>query len=637
MVYQQEVETTRVNARRTDAFDLFNFKHYAGPNPYLSTAAYVFDFALTGTASPRSLDVYLDAVSDRYPHLADEPYDCYAHLFARTVAEVNKLEMDTHFEQWSMQSMSDRSTRIAIQTLHATTSHAVAYGVWDWFESITQDHPFSMTDQMRVLQNLYRNSVYGGPTVYALLKTAHTMDIPTFYLWDEGLMQYGYGKKHVRGIATTFDVDSHLDSDFTTRKNDCKRFLETVGFPVPSGEIVYTLSEAVSAARRIGFPVAVKPVVGHKGIGVTADVQDEDELEQAFERALQATVPDQSSQIIVERSITGKDYRLLCVNGRFVAATERSPAWVVGDGRSTIQELIDRENRTPARLDTPTSPMGQIKCDDAMRLYLKEQRLQLDSILDPGEKVYLRKVANLSAGGVSIDATHAIHPDNMILAQDIAQYFRLTCLGIDVISPDLSQSWKEGRFSILEINAAPGIFMHLKPAIGESVDVPNAILKTFFASGDDARIPVITINHLETKDLQAMVDTILSHHSDWMVGAVTRQGVWMNRSPKAMDAQYNTNVQNLLRHPRLDVLIAEYPEEILYREGMFCDRSNLVILNNPTEVEKGLVQTLVEQGTIVIHEQGNISIHRNGLVEQYPMGEDEAFSHVYQRELMTIL
>lgn len=634
---EKAIDFTRVNARKTDAFDIFNFKHFAGPNPYLNTGAYVFDFRLTGISEPRSLSEYLEVVGDRYPHLKEETYESYACLFARTLAEVNKLEMDLHLDHWNATSSDKGCDRIAIQSLHARTSHAIVYMVWDWFEAITQDRKFWIEDQIEVLQGLFRQSVYGGPTVYALLRTAHTLGIPAFYLWDEGLMQYGYGKNHIRGVATTFDTDSHLDSDFTTRKDDCKAFLATMGFPTPQGTIVYNVDEALSAARRVGYPVAVKPVVGHKGNGVTAGVRDADELERAFERAIDAIEPDQPTRIIVERSISGKDYRLLCVNGRFVAATERQPACVTGDGNSTIQELIDLENRKPDRSDTPTSPMGKIKSDEAMLLYLEEQRLSLDSVLERDQTVFLRKVANLSSGGLSIDATQTIHPDNVILAQDIAQHFRLTCLGIDVIADDLANSWKEGNFGILEINAAPGIFMHLRPAVGESVDVPSHILKTFFESGSDARIPIISFNHLRVQDLQEMIDYILLQHPDWTIGAVCQDGVFINRSQKNLHSEFNTNVQSLLRHPKLDLLIAEYRETTLATEGMFYYGSNLVVLDNPTEVEMTLARDVFEDSTIVIRRENTISIQRKGLIEQYELGKNEPFSRVFLKEVATIL
>lgn len=629
--------TAKVNARQKDAFDLFNFKCYQGPNPYLETGAAVFDFALSGFADPLSIADYLEVIGDYYPHLREETYESHAALFARTLAEVNCLEMELHLHRWACQPCGEHCTRIAIQALHARTSRALVYVVWDWFEAITQQQNFAIRDQIEVLQGSFRQSVYGGPTVYALLKTAYEQGIPTFYLWDEGLMQYGYGKKQVRGIATTFDTDSHLDSDFTTRKDDCKAFLSTLGFPVPQGSIVYSLKEALAAADRIGYPVAVKPVVGHKGNGVTADIQDEEELEQAYDRAVEAIPPEEPVRIIVETSISGKDFRLLCVNGRFVAATERCPAYVIGNGDLTIQELIDRENRTVARSDTPTSPLGKIKMDDAMERYLEEQRLSLDTVLESDRKVFLRKVANLSAGGLSIDATPTIHPDNIILAQDIAQHFRLTCLGIDVISQDLARSWKDSGFGILEINAAPGIYMHLKPSIGEKVDVTSAILKTFFHSGADARIPIITFNRITVAEMQEVIDHILLHHPDWTIGAICRNAVLVNRAEKNLHSDYNTNIQNLLRNPKLDLLIAEYPDSILDKDGMFYFGSNLVILDNPTDIEMTLTRDVFDDSTVVIKHNETISVRRQGLMEQYTLGNHEPLSRVYLKEIATIL
>lgn len=637
MLLDPEVYTKRVNARKTDAFDIFNFQHFIGANLYLNTGAYVFDFALTGNSEPLPLNVYLEVIGDRFPHLLEDTYETYAHLFARTVVEVGKLDMDLHLTQVGVQTRPKDCARIAVQCLHPRTNRAVIYAVWDWFEAITQDRSFYIDDQIEMIQPLFRQSAYGGPTVYALLRTANDLGIPAFYLWDEGLMQYGYGKKQVRGVATTFDGDSHIDSDFTTRKDDCKAFLATMGFPVPQGKIVYTVEEALEAVDRIGFPVAVKPVVGHKGIGVTADVQTEAELEQAFERAVAAIAPDEPTRIIIEQSITGKDYRLLCVNGRFVAATERRPASVIGDGESTIQELIDRENRTVIRADTPTSPMGKIKGDEAMLLYLDEQGLTLVSVPERDRVIYLRKVANLSAGGLSLDATRIVHPDTIILAQDIAQHFRLTCLGIDVISPDLSQSWKDGKFGILEINAAPGIYMHLRPAVGESVDVPSHILKTFFSSGEDARIPTISFNQISVLELQEIIDHILLQHPDWTIGAVCRDAVLINRSQKYRHPDYNTNVQNLLRHPKLDLLITEYADDVLTKDGMFYFGSNLVVLNDPTNVEMMLARDVFEHSTVVIKRQDNVSIQRQGLFEQYTLSQQEPFSRVYLKEIGTIL
>ncbi len=645
MVLQKSSDLVRVNARRTDVFDIFNFKHYIGPNPYLDIGALVFDFALVDSRKPLPIEDYVARIGTdaerlaerhRYRNLSDQSYESYAHLFAQVVSEVGKLDMDLHLNHWSVKTYPDL-VRISVQSLHERTTREVVYFVWDWFEAITQEEDFPFDEQLVKLQNKFRASVYGGPTVYALLRTAYEKGIPTFYLWEEGLMQYGLGKKHVRGVATTFNCDSHLDSEFTTRKDDCKAFLKSLGFPVPEGDIVFSEKEALAAARQIGYPVAVKPVVGHKGIGVTADVQDSKELVAAYNRAVAAIPEDQLTRIIVEKSISGSDFRLLCVNGRFVAATERRPASVVGDGYLTLAELIRLENRKPARLDTPTSPMSKIQIDEAMELYLEEQRLSLDSVVEKGRTVYLRKVANLSAGGMSIDATRTVHDDNIILAQDIAQHFQLTCLGIDVMTKSLSESWKSSNFAILEINAAPGVLMHLKPSEGESVDVPSHILETFFESGTDARIPIITFNKISVEELQETIDHILLQHPNWIIGAVCRDAVFVNRSKKVLSKDYNSNVQTLLRHPKLDLLIAEYTGDILDEEGMFYRSSNMVVLDNPSETEMMLVRDVFDGSTVVIRKGNDISIRRRGLIEDYTLSENEPFTRVYLKETGTIL
>ncbi|MEG3895295.1 MULTISPECIES: ATP-binding protein [unclassified Microcoleus] len=636
MLQEKSTDTARVNARKTDVFDVFNFKHYIGPNPYLETAALVFDWAVTGASEPKPIADYHAIIGDRYPQLLHETFSNHAQLFGRTCSEVAKLDMGLHFQHWNVKPFS-QFNRISIEALHARSARAVVYAVWDWFEAIEQNQDFPLEAQMGALQNMFRQSVYGGPTVYSLMRSASQKGIPAFYLWDEGLMQYGYGKKLVRGSATTFDSDSHLDSDFTTRKDDCKAFLATLGFPVPKGDIVSTENGALAVAREIGYPVAIKPVVGHKGIGVTADVRDAEELQAAFKRAVKAIPETAPVRVIVENSIKGSDFRLLCVDGKFVSATERRPASVTGDGDSTIRELIRRENRKPERLDTPTSAMSKIQSDEAMEMYLEEQGLSLDSVLEGDRTVALRKVANLSAGGVSIDATRTIHPDNIVLAQDIALHFRLTCLGVDVVTETLAKSWKTGNFGILEINAAPGIFMHLNPAVGEGVDVPSHIIETFFDSGKSARIPIITFNRISVHELQETIDHILLQHPDWTIGAVCRAGLFVNRSEKVLNKNYNLNVQTLLRNPKLDLLIAEYPEDVLEAEGMFYRGSNMVVLDNPGESEMILVRESTDDDTVVVREGSSISIRRQGLIEQYSLGDGEPFTRVYLKEIGTVL
>lgn len=547
------------------------------------------------------------------------------------MVQVNQLEMDLHLDRYSI-----KDERIAVQSLDYPTSIEVVDLVWDWWEAITLDKNFDYKSRLKKAQETFRFSAYGGPSSYAILRSAYKRGIPTFYLPEEKLIQYGYGMYQVRGVSTTFNCDSHVDLDFTTVKDDCKGFLANCGFPVPRGYVVYSFKEALTSADELGYPVVIKPVIGHKGIGVTANIHNDRELEFAYDRAVEAS-PRQREHIIVEKYIPGADFRLLCVGGKFVAAVERRPAYVIGDGRSTIEELIQDENEIPARQDTPTSALSPILIDNALSNYLDQQGLSLDSVLERDRRVYLRKVANISAGGISIDVTPTVHPDNIILAEEIAQYFHIVCFGIDVISTDLSRSWKEGEFGIIEINAAPGILMHLKPAIGESIDVPGKILDHLFPSHRPSRLPIITFNHLPKQSLLYLVDLVLRYYPDWTIGVICRDGMWINYSPKPLPKDYNTAVLTLLRHPKLNLLIAEYSQEIFETEGMMYEGSDMIILDDPTETESILARDLRSGGILLVKTGNQVVIQRQEEHEYYQLGETDSFSDLYLAQLLHLI
>ena len=619
-------------------FDFFNYQQYLGPNLYLDTSALVFDLALGTRVNLLSIDDYLAEVSQQLPQLGQIPRSDYISLVARIISEVNKLELELPLESFSIHPSEDFH-RIAIASLDERISRGVIDLVRDWLEAINRGESFDFPTRLSYLQQRFRRSLYGGPTSYALFLAAGKRDIPTFYLPEERLIQYGYGKYQVRGISTTFERDSHLDSDFTTYKDDCKEFLARCGFPVPRGQVVADWQEALETVAAIGYPVAVKPVVGHKGIGVTAQIEDERALELAFHQAKTAS-SHREGEILVEQSLRGSDFRLLCVGGEFVAAMECRPPFVIGNGTSTVEELIEQENNSPLREDSPISPLAPIIIDRVLEDYLEEQNLSLKSILEPERLVYLRQVANISSGGVSVDVTSVIHPDNRQLASQIAQYFRLVCLGIDVITPDLSQSWQEGNLGIIEINAAPGVLMHLKPALGNSIDVPGRILDFLFPATQPCRIPIITCNRLLPENLVAWINYLLEFYPHWLIGGVCRAGVWLNHHGKSFDERhqdYNSSVQSLLRHPQLDLLIVEYPEAILLQEGMAYRGSNLVILQEPTEIEKILTRDVLSQHQLIIQQEGQIAMGTQDQLKPYQLAESESFEELYRHQSYQML
>ncbi len=630
----------RINARDDDAFDITNLRHFIGPNPYLDIESLVFDLALTGEPSPRPVSALQAVLAQRFaalgePLLIEDDGENYALLFARTISEAGRLDLGLHLHEWSVTPM-EGSFRIAMQTLHKRTQWNLIYTVWDWIEAINHDQEFDFETPFRALQESFGDSVYGGPSTYALLKAAFKRGIPIAYLWDEGVMQYGYGSHQLRGVSTTFDRDSQLDSDFTCRKDDCKSFLREWGFPVPTGDVVTSYEGACEVADQIGYPVVVKPLEGHKGIGVTANIADPTELGFAYDKAAEALREGVAPKLIVERYISGFDFRLLCVDGEFAAAVKREPASVIGDGHLEIEELITRENARPERADSPTSPLGKIIDDDVMANTLAEQGLQRTSVPAPGDQVFLRKVANLSLGGVSENVTDQVHVDTIALCRTIAQHFRLACMGIDVLAGDISRSWKEGNFGIIEINAAPGIFMHLNPALGNPVDVPSKIIESFFSTGADSRIPILTFNRLSKVQLRRILDFVLMLDVTINPGGACEQAVFMRRDELPVHKDYNSNIRNLLRHPRLDLLVAEYPEHVYAREGQYCWGSRLVVLEDPSPVERTLANNLYGDAVVMIREGHRVRIHRGDEVETQTLGMLDEFTSLYLHEVKAI-
>jgi cyanophycin synthetase len=618
---------------RDKTFNLSHFKNYLGPNPYLNKGALVFEFAISSANQPLPIEDYHQEILKKIPQLSSHIPNTYEELFAQTVAQVNQLEMELYIESYSV-----IDHHIAIQCLDYETTLGVINLVWEWWETITHYQDFNFRSRLKELQENFRVSPYGGPTSYALWESAAKKGIPTFYLPEERLMQYGYGKYNLRGVSTTFSCDSHLDSDFTTFKDHCKEFLTRCGFPVPQGKVVYSFKEALDLGDNINisYPLVVKPVVGHKGIGVTANINTEKELKFAYNQAVDAS-PHHREEIIIEQYIPGRDFRLICVGGKFVAALERRPPFIVGDGKSTIEELIEQENATEARQDTPISPLAKIIVDDVLENYLEQQRLSLNTVLDVDNLVYLRQVSNISSGGVSVDITRTIHPDNIILAQEIAQYFNLICLGIDVIALNLSKSWKQGEFAIIEINAAPGVFMHLKPALGESIDVPGRVLEYLFPPEKPCRMPIITFNHLSEKTIFELVDLILMRRPHWTIGALSHQGMWLNHSGKILRENYNTHVRTLLRHPQLDLLLVEYSGDIFEKEGMMYEGSDMVILENPTKIERILARDLLPNGIFIIKEGCEVSLQQRNKKEVRRLANANDFSDFYLREICQLI
>jgi cyanophycin synthetase len=566
-----------------------------GPSYYLERPAVLFDLRVEGDEP--HLGETVRRLAGHFSSLERPEPSNLGELTARLVLEIGKLDLDLLPSAWASVP-SDVGHKIAVEYLDPELGLRAARLAVEALDCAARNAPVDIERQWRELMEYFDGSLYGGPTIYSLLEAGARLGIPRFYLPAEDTFQWGYGRSQVRGVSTSFHIDSLRDTEFTCYKDQVKQFLHRMGFPTPRGAVCNGLDEAVEAASDIGYPVVAKPVVGHKGHGVTTGISSREELRHVVRRLLGHSG---SKPIIVEKHVTGTDHRLLAVGGRFVAALERVPAYVVGDGSRTIQMLIDEENARDIRTDTARSPLAKINIDEDLKDHLRSSGLRLDTIPPRDETVYLRRVANISAGGVSRNVTDRMHPVNAKLVEDLAGYFGLTCLGIDVLAEDISRPWRDSPFSIIEINAAPGVFMHLSPAEGESIDAPGIIMNTLFPTPRASRVPLVCFNTLEEPLALALMEELAwLIGEEEVVGALRGERVYFDGDQFCCPRDYASGLEMLLRNPRLAAAVVECSSRHLLHEGHLFDVADIVVLDGPDEVEETLARDVISGGWLVL-------------------------------------
>jgi cyanophycin synthetase len=331
--------------------------------------------------------------------------------------------------------------------------------------------------------------------------------------------------------------------------------------------------------------------------------------------------------VLVQEQVEGTDHRLLSVKGKFVAALQRVPAYVDGNGTDTIKTLIGRENDTIVRLDNARSPLCKIKIDDDLLDFLKKQDLSIESVPGDGERITLRRVANISAGGVSINVTDKIHPANMKLVEDISSFFNVACMGIDVLCDDIANPWTGGNFGIIEINAGPGVFMHLAPAIGGAIDVPAKIIDAHFPGEHFERVPIIAGNALTTDLCRSIYGKLKELRADVVFGSLTDEGVHFNGEYFFRNGRHDQNVKIVLRRQDLDFAAFNHTKEDIWDFGLFHQGADVVVLENPGDAEEAILRDLLPDGHLVVVRDSSVAVLQDGKeVASYPIeeGKEEA-------------
>ncbi len=423
-----------------------------------------------------------------------------------------------------------------------------------------------------------------GPSTAALVQAARQREIPFLRLNKRSLVQFGHGRFQKRIQATVTSETRHIGVEIASDKEETNRILADLGLPVAKQRLAYDAEDAVKVAKRIGYPVVVKPLNANHGRGVSIKLHDPDHVHVAYEQARK-----HSRSVIVESYIEGFDHRMLVVNGELVAVAQRLPGHVVGDGEHTIEQLVEEINKDPRRGIGHEKVLTRIDIDHQAERLLEQVGHSSESVPAKGERVFLRSTGNLSTGGTAIDKTDVVHPDNREMAVRAAKAIGLDVAGVDFLTDNIAESYKEVGGAICEVNAAPGFRMHVAPSEGEPRDVAGKVMDMLFPQGAQSRIPVASITGTNGKTTTARMLAHLFKLAGHHTGLATTDGVYIDgHKTVSGDMTGPFAARMILRDPSVDVAILETARGGLLRRGMGYKRCNVAAVLNVQSDHLGL-------------------------------------------------
>jgi cyanophycin synthetase len=403
-----------------------------------------------------------------------------------------------------------------------------------------------------------------GPSTASLVRAAEERGIPWLRLNQQSLIQFGHGKYQQRIQATVTGKTPHIAVELASDKEETNKILGSLGLPVPRQQLVTSQADALKAARKLGGPVVLKPYNGNHGRGITIDISGDDEIREAFVAAR-----EHSRSVIVETFQPGHDHRLLVIDGELIAATKRTPGHVVGDGSHTIAELLERVNQDPRRGVGHEKVLTRLELDAQAELMLQRVGYSADSVPKQDEVVYLRSTANLSTGGTATDVTDIIHPDNRDMAVRAVRAIGLDVGGVDFITPNIAESYKDIGGAICEVNAAPGFRMHVAPSEGTPRDAAGPVIDMLFPAGSPARVPIAAITGTNGKTTTARMLAHIAKMAGHTPGLTTTDGVYIDgQRTVAGDMTGPVSARMVLSDPHVDFAVLETARGGLLRAGM---------------------------------------------------------------------
>lgn len=475
------------------------------------------------------------------------------------------------------------------------------------------DEPFDVDAEIGRLR-AFKQQVSLGPSTGGIVEAAKARGIPVRRLTAGSLVQLGYGARQRRICAAETDRTSAVAQEIAQDKELTRKLLHAAGVNVPAGRPVTSADDAWEAACDLGLPVVVKPQDGNQGRGVATNLSTREQVVGAFEAASR-----ESKNILVEQYIPGNDYRLLVVNGRVVAAARREPAQVVGDGQHTVAELVAQVNTDPRRGDDHSTALSKIPLDAVSLGVLADQGFTTDSVPPAGKIVLIRRNANLSTGGRAIDVTDRVHPEVAARAVDAARMVGLDIAGVDVVALDISTTLEEQHGAIVEVNAAPGLRMHLEPSFGVARPVTEAIVDMLFPNGDNGRIPIVAVTGVNGKTTTVRLIAHMLRAGGRHVGMTCTDGIYLNdRRIDREDCSGPQSAQNVLMNPQVDAAVLETARGGILRAGLGFDLCDVAVVTNIGEgdhlglsdvgdlealakVKRCIVEVLQPNGTAVLN------------------------------------
>ena len=463
---------------------------------------------------------------------------------------------------------------------------------WKLVIAARENHKFDLQTALKELSQLDED-VRLGPSTGSIVQSAVERNIPYRRLTDGSLVQFGWGSKQKRIQAAETSHTSAIAESIAQDKELTKDLLHAAGVAVPMGKVVDNPDDAWRVAQELGSTIVIKPRDGNQGKGVAVNIKSEEQVRSAFDVA-----QHYGSKIIVERYMPGQDFRLLVVGDQLIAAARRDPPQVIGDGASTIMQLVEEINRDPLRGDGHATPLTKIRIDDIALATLAKQNLEVDSVPINGRRVVLRNNANLSTGGTATDVTQDVHPDLAASAVTAAKMVGLDICGVDIVCEAIYKPLEEQGGGIVEVNAAPGLRMHLNPSYGKSQPVGDAIISMMYPFPDNGRIPIVAVSGTNGKTTTVRLIAHLLRTQGNRVGMTTTDGIYIeNERIDTGDCSGPKSARNVLMHPEVDAAVFETARGGILREGLGFDACDVAVITNIGEGDHlgmGYIETVEE-------------------------------------------